>query len=92
MDDISSFIIARIRTGVQLLIGYIITQLLESNFAPVGDMIQENRTIFEGLLILIFTLLWRETIELIAKKYPVAGWLNGFPALPQYTRLPKNQI
>lgn len=91
MQDPNNFIIGMIRTGTQVLAGWIITYLLSTPFAELGILIRDSN-ILEPVLTMFFTLVWRQSIELLAQKYPVAGWLNGFPTQPNYIQLPESAI
>ena len=83
----NDFVIGMIRTGVQVLAGWLLTYLLSTPFAEVGILIRDSN-ILEPALFLIFTIVYRQSVILLAQKYPVAEWLNGFPSRPNYIQPP----
>lgn len=91
VQDPNNFVIGMIRTGTQVLAGWIITYLLSTPFAEIGILIRDSN-ILEPVLTILFTLLWRQGVELLATKYPMAQWLNGFPTQPTYIQLPDSAI
>ncbi len=86
----NDFIIGRIRTGAQLVAGVLITwlttYLINQGFDTEFITDLEGLTpILAGFLVMLFTLLWREIVDYLARtRNPLYGWLNGYPTTPNY--------
>lgn len=87
--NIPEFLIGMIRTGVQVAMGWLITYLLSTPFAEIGILIRDNSAGVELFFIAVFTVLYRELVEMLASRFPILGWLNGYPSTPKYNELPK---
>ena len=73
---LSQLLIALIRTVVPLLVGSIITFFALP--ASVGELLQLAA-------VTLFTALYYLAAFSLSKKWPVLGWLLGYPANPEYT-------
>ncbi|WP_460801466.1 hypothetical protein [Microbacterium sp. GXF6406] len=86
--NISNTVIAAIRTFVPIAVGALVTWLATANIAldPSSEV-----AIASGLTALVTAVYWAAATWL-ARKFPWAGWLLGYPAQPEYAHKPHEVI
>lgn len=80
--NLNDKVLSIIRTGVPMLVGWVVSYLFVHFGLSVPDAVQSW---LEGLLTFGFGFLYYLLVRFLESKWPALGWLLGTPKQPVYT-------